>query len=182
MAAEERATFGPAAAERRDALAREWRRLGRVATGVAVVTSPVTFAFFHVTHHWSILWSAVATFVFIVAFRGIVDVVVHRFIPRASLYGAGREILEQDVIDRRRVWYWRARIRNVVWLALIAAIGYGLYRGMLAITGFSSSELRQQFTSSAPSLILLLLQLPLLFLINFGILFGPLLFFGLKQM
>jgi ATP-dependent Zn protease len=182
MGSEDRATFGPAARQQRDALAAEWRRLGRVATAVAVLTSPVTFAFFHVTHHWSILWSAVATFAFIVSFRGIVDVVVHRFIPRASLYGAGREIREQDVTDRRRVWYWRARIKNIIWLAVIAAACYGLYRGLLAVTGYNSSDLRQQFTQSAPSLILLLLQLPLLFLINFGIIFGPLLFFGLKQM
>ena len=38
------------------------------------------------------------------------------------------------------------------------------------------------FTPFLPTLLILGLQLPLLFFINFVILFGPLLFFGIKQM
>src|SRR3954447_26181856 len=68
------------------ALQREWRRLTRAATFVAVLTSPVTFAFFYVEHDWPLIWSLVATFVFVIMFRGFMDVLAHRLIPRASMY------------------------------------------------------------------------------------------------
>src|SRR4029453_15871084 len=56
------------------ALQREWRRLTRAATFVAVLTSPVTFAFFYVEHDWPLLWALVGTFVFVIMFRGFMDV------------------------------------------------------------------------------------------------------------
>jgi hypothetical protein len=37
----------------------------------------------------------VATFLFVIAFRGGMDVLAHKLIPRASLYGAGRELLAE---------------------------------------------------------------------------------------
>src|SRR4029079_2620462 len=43
------------------ALQREWRRLTRAATFVAVLTSPVTFAFFYVQHDWPLLWGLLRT-------------------------------------------------------------------------------------------------------------------------
>ena len=43
------------------ALQREWRRLTRAATIVALLTSPVTFAFFYVQHDWPLLWALVGT-------------------------------------------------------------------------------------------------------------------------
>ncbi|MEY2535023.1 MAG: cell division protease FtsH, partial [bacterium] len=94
------------------ALQREWRRLTRAATVVAVLTSPVTFAFFYVQHDWPLFWAILATLTFVIAFRGLMDVLAHRLIPRASLYGAGRELVEEDIVSRRRVWYWRTKFRR----------------------------------------------------------------------
>src|SRR5437762_8217143 len=104
----------------RAALAAEWRRLARGATFVAILTSPATFALLHVANDWPIGWSIIATILIIAAFRGLIDVVAHRLVPRASLYGAGRELLDDDVVARRRLWYWRAKYPPPGYLGLLA--------------------------------------------------------------
>jgi cell division protease FtsH len=160
------------------ALAREWKRLGRAATFVAVLTSPAVFAWLYGANDWPLVWALLATFFLVIAFRGFVDVLAHRLIPRASLYGAGREMLQEDITARRRVWYWRARFRMLAWLAVLAVVVLAI----MAIFGVSFSSLGDTFVQALPLLLSLGIQLPLLFFINFAILFGPLLFFGLKQM
>src|SRR5437764_15229271 len=97
-------TRRPSSAEReaeRMALAAEWRRLARGATFVAILTSPATFAVLHVANDWPVGWAILGTILIIAAFRGLIDVLAHRFVPRASLYGAGRELLDEDVVSRR---------------------------------------------------------------------------------
>src|SRR5919198_6227919 len=160
------------------ALQREWRRLTRAATFVAVLTSPVTFAFFYVQHDWPFLWALLATIVFVIAFRGFMDVLAHRLIPRASLYGAGRELVEEDIVSRRRVWYWRTKLHRLFWLAV--AVGIAL--GFMAVFGMSINDIGDFVVAALPLLLIYGIQLPLLFFGNLLIMFGPLLFFGLKQM
>ena len=105
-------------------LARSWRGLARFATFVAVLTSPAVFTWLHEHDHWSIGWSVIATVIVVVAFRGFVDIVLRRFIPWPSLFGQDDERLKaEDVLNRRRAWFWRARWRLVVFvLALITAV------------------------------------------------------------
>src|SRR4051794_24253780 len=160
------------------ALLREWRRLTRAATVVAVLTSPVTFAFFYIENDWPPFWAPIATMVFVVAFRGFMDVLAPRLIPRASLYGAGRELVEEDIVSRRRVWYWRTKFWRLLWLGIFA----GILLLAMALFGITFQQVGQTFVTALPLLLGLGLQLPLLFFINLMILFGPLLFFGLKQM
>src|SRR3954449_5841221 len=181
-------TRRPSTAQReaqRMALAAEWRRLGRGATFVAILTSPATFALLHVANDWSIGWSLVGTILIIAAFRGLIDVVAHRFVPRASLYGAGRELLDEDIVSRRRLWWWRSLYRRLfqltLWLGIPMLILY-------AIKGTTPSDIWHSITTffsnpqAISTLLILGLQIPLLFFTNLLILFGPLLFFGLKQM
>src|SRR5215210_4974507 len=99
-------------------LAHEWRRLARAATAVALLTSPALFFVFHVGNGWSVPVSLIVTFIAVIAFRGLVDVIAHKLIPIPNLYGAGQELQEQDVIARRRVWYWRPRYRRLFWALL----------------------------------------------------------------
>ncbi len=105
----------------------------------------------------------------------------HRYIPRASLYGAERPLLEEDVVARRRVWFWRTKWRRRTWIV-------GSLFFFLVVINFIQNQ-----TSGAASLgdtlppllvyaLPYLIIFPLLFLLNFGILFGPLVFFGIKQM
>jgi hypothetical protein len=51
------------------ALAREWRRLGRAATFVAVLTSPMLFVVLYQTAGWSVLGALAGAFGGIVLFR-----------------------------------------------------------------------------------------------------------------
>src|SRR3954453_1273026 len=111
-------------------------------------------------------------------FRGFMDVLAHRLIPRASMYGAGRELVEEDIVSRRRVWYWRTRFRRLFWLALVV----GIALGVMSLFGISFEQVANTFVTALPLLLGLGIQLPLLFFGNLLIMFGPLLFFGLKQM
>jgi hypothetical protein len=105
----ERLELSGPGAEARLSLAREWRRLGRFATFVAILTSPVVFVMAYQQWGWSILASVLIAAVAVVAFRGLVDVLVHRVIPQPSLYGADKELLDADIVARRRLWYWRRK-------------------------------------------------------------------------
>src|ERR671920_710544 len=148
MAIEERHWHGRAREAEQLALSREWRRLARAATIVAILTSPVTFAFFYVQHDWPLGWALLATFVFVIAFRGFMDVLSHRLIPRASLYGAGRELVEEDIVSRRRVWYWRTKFRRLFWLALTVAVSLGA----LSVFGMSIDDVGSFMVSALPLL------------------------------
>ncbi len=159
------------------ALAREWRRLTRSATAVALFTAPVFFLVLHSQNGWPLGWSLIGTFFAVIAFRGLVDIVAHRLIPRASLYGGDREQLLDDATARRRVWFWRGKYK----LALLVG---GLLLAVSILFGTSPGKMVSGVGSlfSNPQILILALQLPLFFFFNFAILMGPMLVFGLKQM
>jgi cell division protease FtsH len=186
--AEQRPTVRPTFSDESRELAMEWRKLTRGATFVAVLTSPATLSYLMLQHDWALQWALLVTFVSVIAFRGLVDLLAHRFIPRASLYGAEKPLLEEDVVARRRVWYWRTKWRRWTWalglgfavLLIInqihsAASGGASFGDTLSMLGDTLPLLLVQFL---PYLFLF----PMLFLFNFLILFGPLVFFGIKQM
>ena len=172
-------------AGQREALAGEWRRLSRAATFVAVLTSPAFMAILVGVNGWSWFWALLATIAAVSAFRGLIDIVAHRFIPRPTLYGADREALQDDAMARRRVWFWRGKFKLALWIAvlvfgvlgLVATIAGESIPGLLSSIGDAVTEPR-----TLVMIITLGIQLPLLFFFNFLILFGPMLFFGLKQM
>src|SRR5947209_19086126 len=79
----------------------------------------------------SVLGAIAATVGSVIAFRGLVDVVARRFLPWPSMYGVERAVAEEDVVARRRTWFWRSLYRKVVILTvLIAVIG-----GIIAVLG-----------------------------------------------
>jgi ATP-dependent Zn protease len=169
----------------REALAGEWRRLSKAATFVAVLTSPAVLAVLISVNDWPWFWALLATIVAISAFRGLVDIVAHRFIPRPSLYGADREALKDDAMARRRLWFWRGKYRLLLWLVFVV---FGVLGIVALLAGKSIPDLVSDVWDGVtdPQVLVMIVtmavQLPLLFFINFAILFGPLLFFGLKQM
>jgi ATP-dependent Zn protease len=175
----------PANAGTRDALAGEWRRLSRAATFVAVMTSPGMMAVLVGVNDWPWGWALLTTIVAVAAFRGLIDILAHRIIPRASLYGADREALLDDAMARRRLWFWRGKYRLALWLFVVV---FGVLGTVALISGESIPDLVDGIVDGLTNpqilvtVIYLGIQLPLLFFINFAILFGPLLFFGLKQM
>jgi ATP-dependent Zn protease len=161
-------------------LTSEWRRLTRVATVVAVITSPVAFEWFHQVHGWSVGWSLVGTFFEVIAFRGLIDLILRRFIPWPSLFGAEAAIQKEDVVARRRVWFWRFWYRFALWLVVLGLFVWVLNRllGMAFGTDWLSSSLGP---SPGTQVLYLIFQMPLLFLANFAIFFGPFLLMAASQ-
>jgi ATP-dependent Zn protease len=185
---------GPTSRADSDALALAWRRLGRAATAVAVCTSPALFLTLTTVNDWPAWIALLVTLFAIAAFRGLVDLICHRLIERPSLYNADERTKAEDVVFRRRRWYWRTRFRRLVLYAFLALAvllaGQLLVRILLGTSApffnplsafgdvFPEDQRIQLFLQN----IIIFLQLPLFFLVNFMIFFGPLLMFGVMQM
>jgi cell division protease FtsH len=173
--------------EQRNALAAQWRHLTRYATFVAVLTSPAFFVILYQRNGWSFLAALVVTGIGVIMFRGLVDVVARKFIPSPTLYGADQRLAEEDVIAKRRLWYWRTKYRRITYfltfLAMVVAVMFFIQwlSGDPISLSNAFSDLGDWIAALAPMLLVLGLQLPLLFFINLLILFGPLLFFGIQQ-
>jgi cell division protease FtsH len=169
------------------ALAREWKRLGRAATLVAVLTCPVLFVLLYQGLEWSFLGALLGTIAGVAIFRGLIDVLAHRFIPAPTLYGAEDELKHDDVVSRRRLWYWRKKFRNVWRFVVTAAalIGIAMVYNSFA-TGDGSfsggvATIGDLFKAFGPVFLAYLPIIFILFFANFLILFGPLLLLGAGQ-
>jgi cell division protease FtsH len=169
------------------ALAREWRRLGRAATVVAVITSPALFVALYDRAEWPLAWALVGTLLGIAAFRGLIDVLAHKLIPAPSLYGAERELRGEDIVSRRRLWFWRRRYRRWTWLASIVLVLTLIAMAFNALTGGDSSfvggleSLWDLARTFGPVALMYLPIVTILFFANFLILFGPMLILGIQQ-
>ena len=169
------------------ALAREWRRLGRAATAVAVFTSPALFVALHNRFEWPLVWALLGTLLGIAAFRGLIDVLAHKMIPAPSLYGAERELRNDDVVSRRRLWYWRRKYRKLTWIVGIVTALTLIAMVFNAFTGGDSSfvgglkSLWDLLLMFGPVALMYLPIVTILFFANFLILFGPMLILGIQQ-
>jgi len=174
--------------EHASALAQEWRRLTRAATAVALITAPAFFLVLFDTNHMNLVAALIVTVLAVVIFRGLVEVVVRKLIPSPSLYGADASLKEEDIVARRRYWYWRTKFRRVPFYILFLLLLLALAQLLFAFAGVSApffhpfTGLRQIFPpDTLPQLGLVFIQLPLLFFVNFAIFFGPFLFFAVRQ-
>jgi cell division protease FtsH len=146
-------------------LAGQWRRLTRAATLVAFLTAPAVVVWLNQTQGWAWHWSILAGVLLVVGFRGVVDLGFHRLIPRPSLFGLeSPQLREEDVVARRRVWFWRFWLKTGIVLAIIGIplwlfVNSGLLLGVLP----------------------LLVIFPFYLIMNFLILFGPLLAMNISQ-
>ena len=82
-----------------------------------MLTCPALYVLLHDTYGWPIGWALLGTLPASPPSAGCVDVLAHRLIPAPSLYGAESELRDQDVLTRRRLWYWRRKYRLLMWLA-----------------------------------------------------------------
>src|SRR6187397_1083495 len=146
-------------------LASQWRRLTRAATAVALITAPALVVWFSQTQGWAWYWSILAALLVVVCFRGAFDLLFHRLIPRPSLFGLeSQQLREEDVVARRRVWFWRFWLKVTVFFVVIGALFYA-FGGTGYIVG----------------ILPLLVIFPFYMIFNFAILFGPLLLMNLSQ-
>jgi cell division protease FtsH len=168
-------------AEASQELARSWKRLTRAATLVAVLTSPALYIW--LTQHSDIVWwkALIVTVAVVVVFRGFADLLFRRLIPSPSLFGIESQSLrEEDVVGRRRAWFWRFWFKIAVWFVVLITILWlfrgGSWPGTISwILGGIGNVL------SSPTLWIQVVFVFFLFIANFGILFGPLLAMNLTQ-
>jgi cell division protease FtsH len=173
--------------EHASALAGEWRRLGRAATFVACLTAPAFFLILYDSNHLGLVPSLIITIAAVVIFRGLVEVITRKLIPSPSLYGADQSLMADDLVARRRYWFWRTKFRRLPMWILAILIVLGLCQVLFSFAGVSASffhpfaGLRQIFPpDTLPQLALVFVQLPLLLFINVFILFGPFLFMAAR--
>jgi ATP-dependent Zn protease len=178
------------------ALAREWRTLTRVATFVAILTSPAFFVVLHDSNHVSLPASVLLTVVAVVLFRGLVEVVARRLIPSPSLLGSNQALKAEDIIARRRYWFWRTWWRRIPTLAVGLFGLYLLYLVLVSVMASSGGvhgnfwhpgrELSKVLPAAdLPQIVLqfltLFIQFPLFILLNLGIFLGPMLWISARS-
>src|SRR3954470_19204577 len=164
-------------------LAEEWRALRRAATIVALLTSPAFFLLLWERNGWNPLLALLVTFAAVIMFRGLVDVIVRRLVPGPNLYNADQELLDEDVIARRRAWYWRKKFRR---LTIYGTLFLLIFGGIALLNNESIGDAVSNFFNgigkSAGTLAVLAIQLPVFFIFNFLIFLGPMLVMGIRQM
>src|SRR5580765_176224 len=169
-------------------LGEDWRRLTRRATAIALVMSPAPFIWLHSVEGYSIAWSLAATFGIVVAFRGAVEIAIRRLMPWPSLYGTDApELKEEDVIARRRVSFWRAVFRLLIFVVVVLTM---IWVVRLLIPGGSTSWIDSATAIydsirgfvQGQQLVGLLFSLPIFFLFNALIFIGPMMLIGVSQM
>jgi ATP-dependent Zn protease len=176
-----------------NALADRWRTLSRFATFVAVLAAPAILLWCEWTLGLNIWWSLVMTVFCMAAIRGLIDVLLRKAIPWPNLFGADRKLLEEDVVNRRRAWSWRWVYKTIFTIAVIFAVVNSIVYLLMAVFGQETDWLHaipnafaalipaQARPSAITQFVMIGLQLPIFFLINILVLFGPLLFFSLMQ-
>ncbi len=180
---------GTLSSEQSSELRNQWRALRRAATIVALLSSPALFVWLYKMQDKTLIWSILLTVIAIAAFRGLLDVIFHRFIEWPSLFGVDNpELQEEDVVARRRVsfWRWWVRLAYFVFLIVLAIYFVHVLQDGFANTSFigtfgdSWDWLRSKVHVNG-QMLGLLFTFVIFFIFNFGILMGPLLFMGVSQ-
>ena len=174
-----------AAREENRVLSDQWRALRRSATFVAVLTAPVAFVWLWKHTGLNLGWAIALTALAVFAFRGAMDLLFRKFIPWPSLFATDDiGLREDDVVNRRRAWYWRQKYRLAAWIVLLLIaiwfIGF-IFGHHLTPWGIAIDAGHGVGRLANPRYLPLLIQLPLLFLFNFLIFMGPMLAMGISQ-
>jgi cell division protease FtsH len=167
----------------------QWRALRRAATGVAVLTSPALFVWLHKIQELSVGWSLVLTILAVAAFRGLLDLIFHRFIQWPSLFGIDNERLrEEDIVARRRVSFWHFWFRLlfvlfvfVFLIYLLKVLTHGADSTTLWGTATDLVSWMWNNVLSSPTFWSQVAILPLFFVANFLLFFGPMMAMGVSQ-
>src|SRR6476661_3552263 len=177
---------GLAAPEEQRALNDQWRALRRSATIVAVLCAPAAFLWLWKVQDVAFGWALLATALAVFAFRGLLDLVFWRFIPRPSMFALDDEkTREEDVLNRRRHWFWRSIYRVVLAIAIFVTIVFlvQLILGDDVTWWGTASSIWTGFWNglSNPSTWAQFVILPIFFLFNFLVLMGPMMMMGVSQ-
>jgi cell division protease FtsH len=165
-------------------LAISWRRLTRAATIVAVLTAPALYVWFTKQNGWDWWVALLATVGCIAVFRGLADLVFRRLIPRPSLFGLdSAQLKEEDVVARRRAWFWRFWVKLTIWVLVLDTILWLVAAPSDVSWAGSFGWLwdNVKVVLATPSLWVQVVFVFFLFIANFLIFMGPLLLMNITQ-
>jgi ATP-dependent Zn protease len=171
------------------ALASQLRKLARVATFIAVLTSPAAYFWFRHNTHLSIGGSIAATVGVVIGFRGLVDLIIRRLIPWPSLFGTEETRLrEEDIVNRRRAWTWRFWFRTATFIGGFFTLIF-IYKLFTAPAGkhvtwwgtFGSLASKFSTLFHSQAFWIQMVFVVFLFLANFLIFMGPMMMMGISQ-
>jgi ATP-dependent Zn protease len=170
-------------------LSNQWRALRRAATSVAVISSPAVFVWLFKMQELALGWAILLTVLSIAAFRGLLDLAFHRFIEWPSLFGIDNQaVREEDVVARRRVWFWHfwAKVAYLLGLLIVTIYLVRLLKDGVDGTSFlgTAGDFWHWLVHSlrrVPSYASFGLIFIVYFIFNFGVLLGPMLFMGISQ-
>ena len=165
----------------------QWRTLRRAATVVCLLATPAVFVWLYERDNVPLGWSIVLTIAAAGAFRGGLDLVFRRFIPWPTLFGAkDPRLAEEDVLNRRRAWFWRSVFR-FAWLVALFVTAVFLVQRLLGednitwwgtatsiVDGFGAAISNRTFWTQA-------IFVFFLFIANFLIFLGPMMLMGISQ-
>ncbi len=180
---------GLASSEQSLELSEQWRALRRAATAVAVLSSPALFVWLNKHESWSVAWSLLSTVLAVFAFRGGLDLLFRRFIKWPSLFGIDSpELREEDVVARRRVWFWRFWYR-LAWFVVLVILAiyfvrvlkYGVADASVLGTAGDVYHGILNGIRKMPTYIPIFFSFFIFFIFNFLILMGPLMLMGITQ-
>jgi ATP-dependent Zn protease len=180
---------GTLSADESRELSSQWRALRRAATAVALISSPALFVWLYKIHDEALAWALLLTVVSVAAFRGLLDLIFHRFIEWPSLFGIDNpQAREEDVVARRRVWFWHFWFKVLYAVLLLLLTIYVIRLLRYGVDGTSFLGTAEDFwhwlersLRRAPSYATFGLIFVVYFIFNFGILMGPMLFMGISQ-
>jgi ATP-dependent Zn protease len=189
MATAEVTTTTPAlrSSEESVALASQLRRLARIATFIAVLTSPAAYFFFRREEGFGAWKSVLLTILVVIAFRGLVDLLVRRLIPWPSLFGTeDARLREEDVVNRRRAWTWRFIYRVAIFLGVVITIIFAwqvLFHATHDTWWGAGIGILQKIghLMTNSGFWLQMVFVVFLFLANFLIFMGPMMLMGISQ-
>jgi ATP-dependent Zn protease len=175
------------APEEQRALNDQWRALRRSATVVAIITAPAAFLWLWKSQDVTLGWAIVATALAVFAFRGLLDLIFWRFIPRPSMFALDDDqTREEDVLNRRRHWFWRSVYRFALLIAILVTIVFlvqWIFQGGDVTWWGTATSMWDGFKSAITntSTWSQFIILPIFFIFNFLILMGPLMLMGISQ-
>jgi len=172
----------------RTSLAHSWRRLTRATSAVALFSVPSLVLYFMRTGGDSLFVALAKALVAVIVCRGLFDIVMRRFLPWPSLFGQEDAGLRRDdIVARRRAWYWRKKGRLGTLLVLVVT-------GIWAVHWIQNPEQHAGWVATLHSVIATIahvlttpglwmqgLMVSFLFLANFLIFMGPLVLMGVMQ-
>ncbi len=165
----------------------QWRALRRAATVVCLLATPAVFVWLYERDNVPLGWSIVLTIAAAGAVRGGLDLVFRRFIPWPTLFGTkDPRLAEEDVLNRRRAWFWRSVFR-FAWLVALFVTAVFLVQRLLGednitwwgtatsiVDGFGAAISNRTFWTQA-------IFVFFLFIANFLIFLGPMMLMGISQ-